>query len=107
MSTTVFELDIESDIEPLAFSRILATIVNGSQVFLAKVIVGGTVVYPTAVGSLFDPFTVRTCRFAVRNGQTTLSPEEVQLLAARIANRFAWSAIRTIDAPGTAARLAS
>ncbi len=92
-SVQEFELEIESDVEPTAFARILATVVNGSPVFLARVVVGGTVVYPTTYGSLFDPFTVRSCRFRVRDANAVLSPPDLDALLARIGSRYTWSRV--------------
>ena len=86
-----FELEIESDIEPTSFARILATLVNGSPVHLARVVVGGTVVYPTTYGSLFDPFTVRACRFRVRDAKAQLSSNDVTAILARVGARFSWT----------------
>lgn len=92
-----FELEIESDIEPASFSRILATLVNGSPVHLARVVVGGTVVYPTSYGSLFDPFTVRACRFRVRDAKMLLSTDEVAAILARVGTRFSWTGFTVVD----------
>jgi hypothetical protein len=107
MNTAPFELDIESDIEPGAFARILATLVNGSPVYLAKVIVGGTVVYPTTTGSLFEVVTVRTCEFRARDGQAKLSANEVQAVTERISPRFVCTRLRSIEPSPTLKRVAS
>ena len=92
-----FELEIECDIEPTSFSRILATLVNGSPVHLAGVVVGGTVVYPTTYGSLFDPFTVRACRFRVRDAKAQLSSDDVAAIMARVGSRFSWTGFTVLD----------
>lgn len=107
MSTAPFELDIESDIEPGAFARILATLVNGSPVYLAKVIVGGTVVYPTAHGTLFEVVTVRTCEFRPRDGQATLSVQDVRAITERISPRFVCTRLRSIEPGSDLDRVAS
>ncbi len=91
-----FELKIESDVEPTSFARILATLVNGSPVYLARVVVGGTVVYPTTYGSLFDPFTVRACRFRVRDAKAQLSSDDVAAVRARVGARFSWTSFTVI-----------
>ena len=96
MKAAVFELDIESDIEAVRFSRILATVVNGSPVFLEKVIVGGAIVYPMRPGSLFDPLTVRTCRFRVRNSQSLLTRTDIDDIGVRVRSQFAWSTLRLV-----------
>lgn len=92
-----FELEIESDIEPTSFARILATQVNGSPVHLARVVVGGTVVYPTTYGSLFDPYTVRACRFRVRDAKATLSSDDVAAIMSRVRARFSWTGFTVVD----------
>lgn len=92
-----FELEIESDIEPTSFARILATLVNGSPVHLARVVVGGTVVYPTTYGSLFDPFTVRACRFRVRDAKAQLSGDDVAAVMGRVGARFSWTGFSVVD----------
>ncbi len=103
----MFELDIESDIEAVRFARILATVVNGSAVFLEKVVVGGAPVHPIRVGSLFDPLTVRTCRFRVRHGQMLLDRADVDAIASRVRERFAWSELRLIGESRNSSLLAS
>jgi hypothetical protein len=105
--TSPFELDIESDIEPGAFARIVATLVNGSPVYLAKVIVGGTVVYPTTHGSLFELVTVRTCEFRTRDANTTLSAADLRAVTERISPRFAWTRMRAIEPSPLIERVAS
>lgn len=102
-----FELEIDSDIEPTSFARILATVVNGSPVFLARVVVGGTVVYPTTYGSLFDPFTVRLCRFRVRDANAALCRDDLDAVLSRVAARFAWSRLGLIDPSSASERRAS
>ena len=92
-----FEIEIESDIEPTSFARILATLVNGSPVHLARVVVGGTVVYPTTYGSLFDPFTVRACRFRVRDAKAQLSGDDVAAIMSRVGARFSWTGFMVVD----------
>ena len=96
-SVQEFELEIESDIEPASFARILATLVNGSPVHLARVVVGGTVVYPTTYGSLFDPFTVRACRFRVRDAKAQLSSDDIAAIMSRVGAQFSWTGFMVVD----------
>ena len=106
-TTTAFELDIESDIDAGRFARILATVVNGSAVFLETVMVDGAVIYPVRKGSSPDQATVRTCRFRVRHGQMLLGQTDVEAITWRVRERFAWSGLRLNSEPVNAARLAS
>ena len=106
-TTTAFELDIESDIDAGRFARILATVVNGSAVFLEAVIVGGAVIYPVRIGSSPDQVTVRTCRFRVRHGQMLLGQADVEAIAARVRERFACSGLRLAAGSLQPSRLAS
>jgi hypothetical protein len=107
MTTAPFEIDIESDVEPGSFARILATLVNGSPVYLAKVIVGGTVVYPTTHGSLFEVVTVRTCEFRARDGQAKLSTDDMRAITERISPRFTCTRLRSIQVNPDLQRVAS
>lgn len=93
-----FEVDIESDLEAGAFSRVLATLVNGSPAFLARVVVGGTVVYPAQRGSLYDELTVRVCEFRTRDNLSTLDEDTVAAILRRIHARFPLPAGRPIRA---------
>ncbi len=83
-----FEVELESDMETGAFSRVLATLVNGSPAFLARVVVGGTIVYPPPSGSLYAEVTVRLCEFRTRDSRTTLDPKTVAAILQRIEARF-------------------
>ena len=59
-------------------------------------IVGGAIVYPMRPGSLFDPLTVRTCRFRVRNSQSLLTRTDIDDIGVRVRSRFAWSTLRLV-----------
>ena len=106
-TTTAFELDIESDIDAGRFARILATVVNGSAVFLEAVIVGEAEIYPVRIGSSPDQVTVRTCRFRVCHGQMLLGQADVEAIAARVRERFACSGLRLAAGSLQPSRLAS
>ena len=93
-ATTAFELEIESDIDAGRFARILATVVNGSAVFLETVTIGGAVIYPVRTGSSPEQLTLRTCRFRVRHGQMLLGQADVEAIASRVQERFALLGLR-------------
>ncbi len=102
-----FEIEIESDIEAQAFSRILATVVNGSPVHLERVVVSGIVVHPVLSASVYEPRSVRTCRFAVRRAGGTIDRAAVTAVLTRIGEQFAWTSLRLTRAEGEQERLAS
>lgn len=93
---TGFEVEIESDVEASAFARILATVVNGSPVHLERVVVAGTVVYPVLAASVYEPRTLRLCRFTVRRAGGDLDRAAIASVLTRIAERFPWTSLRLI-----------
>jgi hypothetical protein len=95
---TGFEVEIESSEPAERFARVLATLVNGSPVHLARVVVAGTVVYPNLAAPIDDAVTLRRCRFVVRHGGATIDAAEMGRIVGRLTGRYAWTELRPLAA---------
>jgi hypothetical protein len=87
-SPAYVDLEIESTEHPERFARRLATVVNGSPFHLSRVVIAGTVVYPTGTGILDEAATLRVCRFALRRAGAVLDGSLVESLVARVRSAF-------------------